>query len=144
MENFWKGACAPRERSSPEAGRVPMPGKLPHWWPQGGAEESQETGQNRDLEGRKQRKLHFSVHRQLTDCGPNQMAGTGNQRSPQKPRLTEGRPGEPKEEYPSPLTRRAQGAEGQRAQGAEGSPYKCPQHRGQGQGAKKRSTQAPT
>ena len=30
MENFWKGACAPRERSSPEAGRVPMPGKLPH------------------------------------------------------------------------------------------------------------------
>ena len=80
MENFWKGACAPRERSSPEAGRVPMPGKLPHWWPQGGAEESQETGQNRDLEGRKQRKLHFSAHKQLTDCGPNQMAGSGNQK----------------------------------------------------------------
>lgn len=92
MENFWKGACAPRERSSPEAGRVPMPGKLPHWWPQGGAEESQETGQNRDLEGRKQRKLHFSAHKQLADCGPNQMAGSGNQRSPQKPHGTEGRP----------------------------------------------------
>ena len=121
----------------------PCTGKLPYRWAQGGAVESQKARQSWDL-GKNQRKLHFSAHRQLTDCGPNQMAGSGNQRSPQKPCVTEGRLGEPKEEYPSPLTRRAQGAEGQRAQGPERSPYKCPQHRGQGQGAKKRSTQALT
>ena len=103
--------------------------------------QSQKAKQSWDL-GKYQRKLYFSAHRQLTDCGPNQMAGLGNQRSPQKPCVTEGRLGEPKEEYPSPLTRRAQGAEGQRAQGPERSPYKCPQHRGQGWGAEKRSTQA--
>ena len=34
--------------------------------------------QSRDLEGRKQRKLHFSTHKQLTDHGPNQMAGLAN------------------------------------------------------------------
>ena len=88
----------------------PCTGKLPYRWAQGGAVESQKAKQSWDL-GKYQRKLYFSAHRQLTDCGPNQMAGLGNQRSPQKPCVTEGRLGEPKEEYPSPLTRRAQGAE---------------------------------
>ena len=34
--------------------------------------------QSRDPEGRKQRKLHFSTYKQLTDHDPNQMAGLEN------------------------------------------------------------------
>ena len=37
----------------------PCTGKLPRRWAQGGAAESWETWQSSDLEGRKQRKLHF-------------------------------------------------------------------------------------
>ena len=46
---------------------------------QGGAVESQKTGQSRDLEGRLQRKLHFSGHKKLTESGPDQTSGLGNQ-----------------------------------------------------------------
>ena len=48
--------------------------KLPHSRAQGGAAESLKTGGSMDLEGRTQRKLHFSAHEQLTDYGPNQTA----------------------------------------------------------------------
>jgi len=54
--------------------------KLTHR-PKGGAVESWKTGQNKDLESRKQRKLHVSAHKQLTDCGSDK----GTERSPQKP-----------------------------------------------------------
>ena len=57
---------------------IPFTGKFPCKRAQGGAAESWKTGQSRDLEGRKQRKLHFSAHKQLTYCGPDQMAGLGN------------------------------------------------------------------
>ena len=57
----------------------PCTGKLPYRWAQGGAVESQKAKQSWDL-GKYQRKLYFSAHRQLTDCGPNQMAGSGNQK----------------------------------------------------------------
>jgi hypothetical protein len=40
----------------------PCTGKLPHRRAQGVAVESQITGQSTGLEGRKQRKLHFSAH----------------------------------------------------------------------------------
>ena len=47
------GSCAPREGGSPQTGRVPVHWEAPSQ--AGGAEESQKTRQNRDLEGRKQR-----------------------------------------------------------------------------------------
>ena len=55
--------------------------------PKGGAVESQKPRQSRDLEGRKQKNLHFSAHdfsslEQLGDCGPNQTEGSGNQEKP--------------------------------------------------------------
>ena len=54
-------------------------GKLLHRGAQRGTVESQKSGQSRDLEGRQQRKLHFSAHEQLLDCDSNQTAGLGNQ-----------------------------------------------------------------
>ena len=51
-----------RERGSPETGGAPVhTGKLPHRRAQRGAAKSWKTGQSRDVEGRKQRKLHFSA-----------------------------------------------------------------------------------
>ena len=44
--------------------------------------ESQKTGQSRDLEGRLQRKLHFSGHKKPTESGPDQITGLGNQEKP--------------------------------------------------------------
>lgn len=54
-------------------------GTLPQRGAQKGAVESQKAGQSRDLEVRKQRKLHFSAYEQLVDCGSNQTADSGNQ-----------------------------------------------------------------
>lgn len=52
--------------------------------------QSQKAGQSRDLEVGEQRRLHFSAHRQLTDCGPNQTLGLRElETSPQKPCGTE-------------------------------------------------------
>ena len=56
----------------------PCTGKLPQSWVQRGAVESWKTRQSRDLEGRKQRKLHFSACKELMDCGPDETAGLGN------------------------------------------------------------------
>ena len=73
------GAFALREGGSCERGREFLCiGKLPHRWDQGGAEGSQKAGQSRDLDGRIQKMLHFSAHKQLTDLGSNQTAGSGN------------------------------------------------------------------
>ena len=43
--------------------------KFPERQTQGEAMESQKARRSRNLEGRKQRKLHFSAQKQLTDCG---------------------------------------------------------------------------
>ena len=56
--------------------------QFPHRGPQRGAAKSGKARQSWALEGTKQRKLHSSDHKQLTDYGPNQMAGSGNQRKP--------------------------------------------------------------
>ena len=75
---------------------------------------------------RKQRKLHFSAHEQLTDCGTNQTVGSGNKKpiealqpvvprmgrhinfsSTHNPRSTEGRPGESKADPISCVTNRS-------------------------------------
>ena len=62
MENFWAGAYAPREGGSPEIAGVPnAQGNFLHRQAQGGAVESWKTKHSRGLEGRKQRKLHFSA-----------------------------------------------------------------------------------
>jgi len=87
------GACAPREVGSPEAGRVPCTGKLPHRQTQGRAEESWKTGQSQDLEDRKQRNLHFPAHKQLITVAPTRGQARGTERSPQKPCSAKGRPG---------------------------------------------------
>ena len=108
----------------------PCTGKFPDSWVQVRAVESQKIGQSRDLEGRQQRKLYFSIHKQLTDCGPNQMAVLGNEEkhteasgaeggpgvlreawhknlsSAHNPHSAESRPREPKEEHRSPVTYR--------------------------------------
>ena len=52
---------------------------LPQRGAQRGAVESQKSGQSRDLEVRKQRKLHFSAYEQLVDCDSDQMADSGTQ-----------------------------------------------------------------
>ena len=87
------GACAPREVGSPEAGRVPCTGKLPHRRTQGRAEESWKTGQSQALEEKKQRNLHFSAHKQLTTVAPTRGQARGTERSPQKTCSAKGRPG---------------------------------------------------
>ena len=66
-------------------------GKFPQRWAQGGAEESRKAGQSRDLEGRKQKKLRFSAHKQPKDYGPGQMAGMGNQEKPTETPFHRGR-----------------------------------------------------
>ena len=44
--------------------------------------ESQKAEQSRGLEDRKQRKVHFSAHKQLVYGGPDQMADSGKQEKP--------------------------------------------------------------
>lgn len=60
--------------------------QLPHRETQRGAAESGKARQSWDLEGKKkkkkQRKLHSSIYKQLTDYSPDQMAGSGNQQKP--------------------------------------------------------------
>ena len=57
--------------------------------------ESQKAGQSRDLEDRKQRKVHFSAHKQLMYGGQTQ----GNKRCPLKSCGSDGRPGLPREAW---------------------------------------------
>ena len=59
MENFWAGAYAPREGALKK--EFVFTGKLPHSRAQRGAAKWWEIRHNRDLEGSKQRKLHFSA-----------------------------------------------------------------------------------
>ena len=66
-------------------------GKFPQRWAQGGAVESRKAGQSRDLEGRKQKKMRFSAHKQPKDYGPGQMAGMGNQEKPTETPFHRGR-----------------------------------------------------
>ena len=53
----------------------PRTGRLPHRQGQGGAAESWKAGHFR-AENRE--SCTFSAHKELTDCGPNQMAGSGD------------------------------------------------------------------
>ena len=57
----------------------PCTGKYLDRWARVRAVESQKIGQSRDLEGRKQRKLPFSAHKNLMDCSFEQTVGSGNQ-----------------------------------------------------------------
>ena len=85
--------------------------------------------QSRDLEGRKQRKLHFSAHKQLTDHGSNQMAGLENSE-----KHTEA-PGAERSVH------KAHSTEGELRALREA--HQSPRHRGQGWGAEGRSTHSP-
>ena len=68
-----KGGREPCNRSSPALGSSLTGGA------QRGASKSQKTRQRSDLEGSKQRKLHFSAHEQLMDCGPQTDSGLGRE-----------------------------------------------------------------
>lgn len=65
---------------SREVGRAPVHWEAPSQGALGGAVESQKAGQSRGLEDRKQRKVHFSAHKQLVYGGPDQMAYSGETR----------------------------------------------------------------
>jgi len=58
--------------------------------------ESSKTGQSRNLEGLKERNMNFSACKQFTDCGPNQMAGSGNGEKPLEAPWQKGWAEEPK------------------------------------------------
>lgn len=60
MENFWAGGYAPTEGALKQ--KFLFSGKLPHSQAQRGAAKCWKTRHNRDLEGSKQRELHFSAH----------------------------------------------------------------------------------
>ena len=53
----------------------PRTGRLPHGQAQGGAAESWKAGHFR---AENRGSFTFSAHKELTDCGPNQMAGSGD------------------------------------------------------------------
>ena len=59
----------------------PCTGKLPYR-AQRGAVESQKTGQSTGLEGTKQRKLHFSAHKEHTDVSPPRQHAQGTKGKP--------------------------------------------------------------
>ena len=56
----------------------PCTGTLPHRQVQGEAVEFQNTEQRKKLQDRKKRKLHFSSHKQLMNCGLDQTVGSEN------------------------------------------------------------------
>ena len=60
MENFWAGACVPREGGRPET-RVPMPRETLSQEAPKRSCEVLENQAKQGLEGRKQRKLYFST-----------------------------------------------------------------------------------
>ena len=74
------------------------------WGPRGSCGIS---GKTKDLKGRKQRKLHFSAHKQLMDCGPNQTAGSGNQEKSTEAPGAEGPPRVPRDVWHSNVEFRA-------------------------------------
>ena len=53
----------------------PCTWKFPRRQTQEEAMESWKARQSRNLDGRKQRKLHFSAQKQLTDCGLDYRVG---------------------------------------------------------------------
>ena len=127
LENFWIGGCAPREEGGPETGGVPGHNEAPFQGAQGRATESQKTGQNRDLEGRKQtwtvfptqqwargterREGHEPLQRTRSPLGQHT-----NPTSAHSPCGTEGRPGCPR------VARHANSASVHNTYGAKGGP----------------------
>ena len=101
-ENFWMWACAPWEGGSCDAG-----GASVHWeaFSQVGPRGCCRILENQAKPGlRWPRELHFSAHKQLTDCGPNQMVGSGDQEKPSEAPWYRGRAGVLGEAY-KPLQR---------------------------------------
>lgn len=94
-EYFWTGVCAPREGGSPKQDMLPMHWKLPHRQVEGEAGNLRKPGKAKTYRTEK-RKLHFSSHKQLMNCGLDQMVGLEIDRILQKPHSAESRPRVPR------------------------------------------------
>ena len=78
-EYFWTGVCAPREGGSPKTGHASHAlGNSLTGRSKGKLWNLRKLDKAKTYRTEKKRKLHFSSHKQLMNCGLDQMVGLGN------------------------------------------------------------------